>query len=446
MKESQNISVFAKYSVIVKLILIGILALVLLIPASMIQSIITERESLNEEAIADIYAKWAGRQQLQGPILTIPLVYEEEINKEKVLVTRYYHILPEELTITGTINPEILERGIYEGVVYRSSLSVTGFTKLVENFDKENLVGIKENAAFLSFGVSDLRGIENEVEFQWDKNTHAVQPGTSIAHLVTQGFQVPLKEFTFDTTKVIPFSIQLELKGSHNLSFLPLGKTTSVDLQSPWKDPKFDGNFLPNTRVVNEEGFLAQWKILELNRNFPQSWVQGNLSPSFDESAFGVDLLSPMDDYQKSNRSTKYAIMTIGLTFLMFFLVEILGKKDIHPLQYAMVGVAICLFYILLISISEHMHFNYAYGVSSLAIITMICLYAISLLHRLKYVLILGLILTGSFGFLFVTINSQDYALLLGSLGLLIILGTTMYLTRKIDWYRISSTGDAVGQ
>lgn len=170
----------------------------------------------------------------------------------------------------------------------------------------------------------------------------------------------------------------------------------------------------------------------------------GNLASSLGESAFGVDLLSPMDDYQKSNRSTKYAIMTIGLTFLMFFLVEILGKKNIHPLQYAMVGVAICLFYILLISISEHTNFNFAYGISSLSIIIMICLYSISLLHRLKYVLILGLILVGSFGFLFVTINSQDYALLLGSLGLFIILSTTMYLTRKIDWYRISSSGDAL--
>lgn len=444
MKEEQNTSVWTKYSVIIKLILIGILALVLLIPTSMIQAVIHERESINEEVIADINSKWAGSQQLQGPILTIPLVYEEEVNKENVLVTRYYHVLPDELTISGNIKPEIMERGIYEGVVYRSSLNISGSTLLIDKFDKENLVGIKENAAFLTFGVSDLRGIEDEVIFQWNKTTHSVQPGTSITHLVAQGFQVPLEDFNFDTNKSIPFSIQLKLKGSHNLTFLPLGKTTSVNLQSFWQDPKFDGNFLPNTREVNEEGFQAQWKILELNRNFPQAWVQGNLSTDMSKSSFGVELLSPMDDYQKSNRSTKYAIMTIGLTFLMFFLVEILGKKNIHPLQYAMVGVAICLFYILLISISEHTNFNFAYGISSLAIITMICLYSVSLLHRLKYVLILGLILTGSFGFLFITINSQDYALLLGSLGLFIILGTTMYLTRKIDWYRISSSGEAV--
>jgi inner membrane protein len=171
--------------------------------------------------------------------------------------------------------------------------------------------------------------------------------------------------------------------------------------------------------------------------------VQGNLSADLSESAFGVELLSPMDDYKKSNRSTKYAIMTIGLTFLMFFLVEILGKKNIHPLQYAMVGIAICLFFILLISISEHTPFNFAYGISSLAIIILICLYSISLFRELKYVFVLGLILTGSFGFVFVTINSQDYALLLGSVGLFTILGTTMYLTRKVDWYKISSTSDS---
>lgn len=442
MEELQHTSVWSRYSVIFKLILIGILALVLLIPSNMIQFIIQERETLNQEAIADIYSKWAGSQQLQGPILTIPLLYQEEVNGEKVTVTKYYHILPDELNITGDIAPETLQRGIYEGVVYRSTLTISGSTRLLENFDRENLVGIKEEAAFLTFGVTDLRGIEDEVFIEWDKATHQVQPGTSIPQLIAQGFQVPLTDFKFDTTKTYPFSIQLKLKGSHNISFIPVGKTTSLNLQSTWKDPKFDGSFLPSTREVSESGFQAQWKILELNRNFPQSWVQGTLSTALSESSFGVELLSPMDDYKKSNRSTKYAIMTIGLTFLMFFLVEILGKKNIHPLQYAMVGIAICLFFILLISLSEHIHFNVAYALSSLAIITLICLYSISLLQRLNYVLILGLILSGSFGFLFITINSQDYALLMGSVGLFIILGTTMYLTRKIDWYNISKSAE----
>jgi inner membrane protein len=439
MNSSPTVSVWTRYAVIIKLVFICVLALVLLIPTGMIYMIIHERETLHTEVVADIYDKWAGSQQLQGPVLSVPLIYEEEVNKEKVLVTRYYHILPDELTIAGSIHPEVLERGIYEAVVYRSDLQVSGAIKITDNFDKENLVGIRESGALLTFGLSDLRGIEDEVKFSWDNKTHSVRPGTFVPQLISSGFHVPLNAFIFDTTRTVPFSINLLLKGSHHLTFLPLGKTTTVELASSWKDPKFDGKFLPNHREVTETGFQASWKVLELNRNFPQSWVQGNLAATLADSAFGVELLSPIDDYQKSTRSVKYAIMTIGLTFLMFFLVEVLGKNNIHPLQYAMVGVAICLFYILLISISEHTDFNFAYAISSVAIITMICLYARSLLHRISYVVILGLILGGSFGFLFITINSQDYALLLGSLGLFVILGTTMYLTRNVDWYRISS-------
>lgn len=439
--EHNKPSLIDRYSVMIKLVIIGILALMLLIPTGMIQFIIHERESLKEGAIEEIHSKWAGDQQLTGPILTIPLLYEIENRDEKITVTRHLHILPKSLIIKGDVFPETLKRGIYDAVVYRSDMVLSGEVPLSGDYDKENFIGIKDGGAFLTFGLSDLRGIEDEIRVKWGDSFYEVQPGSSVPQLVPKGFHVPLEGFSFDQDNTLPFSIQLKTRGSKRLSFLPLGQVTSVDIQSPWNSPKFDGNFLPSSREVNDQGFSATWKVLELNRSFPQSWLHDHRIPHLDESAFGVEFLSPVDDYTKSIRSAKYAIMTIGLTFMVLFLVEVLGKKMIHPLQYLMVGMALCLFYVLLISISEHTNFNLSYFLSSAVVISAICLYSISLFKNGKFVIILGLVLSASFGFIFFTLKSEDYALLMGSIGLFAILATVMYITRNINWYNLTVSG-----
>lgn len=149
--------------------------------------------------------------------------------------------------------------------------------------------------------------------------------------------------------KKVNFEFLLSLRGSQNMSFVPIGSTTEVNLSSSWESPSFNGNFLPDKREISSDGFKANWLILQLNRNFPQSWVETDQSTKMKEAAFGVDLIIPLDDYQKSMRSAKYSIMTIALTFLVFFLVEILNKRKIHPFQYILVGLSLCLFYILLV-------------------------------------------------------------------------------------------------
>ncbi|MCH7513607.1 MAG: cell envelope integrity protein CreD [Bacteroidetes bacterium] len=434
----EKVNNWMKNSVTLKLVIITILMLLLLIPTLMIKDIINEREELSNQAIEEVSSKWAERQQINGPILTIPLIYEYDINNKIVTTIKYWHLLPENLKIDGKIEPEKLRRGIYEVVVYKSNLSVKGNFDLVQQPDRANLKEIKYDQSFLTIGISDLRGIKNQINFKWDKQNLSVKPGSKISSLAYSGVTVDLPNIQDKIGKKVNFEFLLNLRGSQNISFVPVGSTTEVNLSSGWESPSFNGNFLPDTREINSDGFKANWLILQLNRNFPQSWIETDQSTKMKEAAFGVDLIIPLDDYQKSMRSAKYAVMTIALTFLVFFLVEILNKRKIHPFQYILVGLALCLFYILLVSITEHSNFNFAYGISTLGIVSMVTLYSLSIFKAKKLTILLTSTLVGIYGFLFVTFQLSDYALLMGSIGLTLILGATMYFTRKINWYKLN--------
>lgn len=438
----ERFNTWIRNSVMLKLITITVLVLLLLIPTSMITSIISEREMLNEMTVTDVSAKWAASQQINGPILTIPFTFEYKKDDEVVEGVRYWHMLPKALSINGQVDPEKLRRGIYEVVVYRSALELAGSfitdLKLVENDVKE----IRWDQAFLTIGISDLRGIEEDIMVKWGDQNLPIEPGSRIPDLVYSGITVQLPGLDASTNIDIPFSFDLKLQGSQNLSFVPLGNNTEVKLTSPWDSPSFNGSFIPDSREVSGAGFAASWKVLQLNRNFPQSWVGSAQAEKLQDASFGVDLMMPLDDYQKSMRSAKYAVMTIVLTFLVFFLVEILNGRKIHPFQYTLVGLALSLFYVLLISISEHATFNIAYAISTCAIVGMISLYSMSVFKMPKLSMLLVATLIGIYGFLFVTLQLADYALLMGSIGLTIILAITMYFTRNINWYKLNIATD----
>lgn len=444
-----KINHWIRSSVTLKLITITLLMLMLLIPTSMIESIIYERKFLSENTIREVSQKWGEQQQINGPILTIPLLYEIEYEVEKgegekkkkelvkKLITNYWHILPEQLNIEGEISPEKLKRGIYEVIVYKSKIAIAGTFDLDQYPDRTNLKKIQYDQAFLTLGISDMRGIKNEIQFNWDDSLLAVEPGSRISGPINSGITIPLPDLS-NNKQLINFDFNLDLLGSQNMSFIPLGSTTRVHLTSDWPSPKFNGNFLPDFRDVSEKGFEANWKVLKLNRNIPQSWIGALQINDMSSSEFGVDLIPGLDDYQKSTRSAKYAVMTIALTFLIFFLVEILYKRKIHPFQYILVGLALCLFYVLLVSISEHSNFNKAYAISTFGVVSMISLYALSIFKVKRLVIVLLSTLIGIYGFLFVTLQLADYALLMGSLGLTIILAATMYFTRNINWYKLN--------
>ncbi|MBK9400350.1 MAG: cell envelope integrity protein CreD [Bacteroidetes bacterium] len=435
-------------SITIRLFTIGILILLLLIPVSMVESLIREREGRQSEAMVEVSSKWGGQQTITGLVLTVPYktnakVYEgEKTDKFKLVESREYaHFLPEELNISGEISPEVRYRGIYEVIVYNSKIKLNGkFSPPgFEEWKIDNNDVIWEDA-YISLGLSDLRSIQENISVNWNDKQYFFNPGIESNDVISTGIssRLPLLHSDSSVTE-LKFSLDLNFNGSTSLNFIPLGKMTKVDIKSKWENPSFIGAFLPDNRVIDHSGFSANWKIFHLNRPYPQSFrggVQG-----IHESSFGVNLIVPVDEYQKSMRSAKYAVIFITLTFLIFFFVQILNGVRIHPIQYIIVGLALCVFYTLLIALSEHIAFKFSYLISSLAIISMITLYAKTIFNDKKLTTLIGGILSILYLFIFSIIQMEDYALLMGSIGLFIVLATIMYLSRKINWYAIKTRG-----
>lgn len=428
-------------SVTVKLLSIFILMLLLMIPMAFVSSLIEERDALRESAIHEVSDKWANEQYVYGPILTIPYYVSVLVDGKEKKYKNEAHILPSGLNIDGAIDPKSLRRGIYEVVVYDSKISFDGsFSNLSKYTDELSDNEILWEEAFLTINITDLRGIKEKIVLNWNGTEKQIEPGSAIPSIIKSGVTVSDIFSEKPDTNAVKFSFDLNLQGSQHLGFIPLGKETHVTLNSKWKDPSFAGSFLPDNRTVNEDGFTAQYTVLELNRNYPQFW-KGNINTeNISNSAFGVDLLLPMNDYQKAMRSAKYALLAISLTFLTFFLVEIFSRKEVHPFQYILIGLALTLFYTLLVSISEHMNFDIAYLISSISVISMIGLYSKSILHNIRETVLLVVILCCTYAFVYITLQIQDYALLIGSIGLTSILALTMFITRNINWYELGAT------
>ena len=428
---SQNESKFwVRNSVTIKFIVIGILILVLLIPAGMIRRLIQERNSLRNSAISEVSYKWGNPQTIGGPIITIPYKIYYKKDKEIIEDIQYAHFLPEDLNIKGEVYPEERKRGIYKVVVYKTKLNFEGtFNKPDFSDWKIQDKNILWDQATLSIRIPDMRGIKDAIKIQWNKEQYDVNPGINYQTTYT-GVSTLID---LSDEKKYDFQFDLKLNGSEYLYFVPLGKQTDVKLTSDWVNPSFDGAFLPVDHNVTENGFEAKWKVLHLNRSYPQQWIGDGYS--INSSSFGVKLLLPVDHYQKSERSVKYAIMFISLTFLIFFFTEILNKKRIHPIQYLLVGLGLSIFYTLLVSLSEHFSFNLAYFIASFAIIALITAYSYSMLKNGRLTSIVALVLVILYAFLFIILQLQDYSLLLGSIGLFLALAIVMYLSRKVNWY-----------
>ena len=428
-----------RYSMSARLVIIGGLVLVLLIPSFMIRSLISERQDRRDEAIREISSKWGLDQTITGPFISIPFTdhYENSEGETKERIA-YAHMLPDDLIISGGMEPELRRRGIFEAVLYNTKLDISGsfyMNKLADlNIPQKDILW---EGAYVSLGVSDMKGIQEEVVVDVDGITAPFNPGIESKDVVSRGMSHPLAELKARERVEISFS--LDLNGSSYLGFIPLGQQTRVSLSSTWGDPSFRGNFLPEEHTISDSGFSADWKVLHLNRNYPQVWTGGQSDLS--RSSFGVELLIPVDEYQKNMRTTKYAFMSIGLTFLSFFMIELLNKRvALHPIQYLLIGFALLVFYTLLLSISEHLSYGPAYLISSLATITLISLYTLSTLKSRQQTVIILLILVLLYAYLFILIQLQDFALLIGSIGLFVILSMVMYLTRGVDWFSTLET------
>ena len=422
-----------KQSIGIRLSIIAFLTFALLIPSFLIQGLVSERKNRRDSVVNEIGQKWGNQQTIVGPLITVPYKHFYKIGDKVEQAIRYAHFLPGNLNITGSVSPEVRYRGIYKVIVYNSNLSISGdFRSLNLNSLNVPLKDYMFDDAYVAVGISDMKGIKNNIKINWNDKVYTANPGITSSDVVKSGISISPD---LETGKKYHFNLNLNLKGSSGLLFSPVGKQTNVQLSSDWPNPGFTGNFLPVDRKVNSSGFTSRWRVLHLNRNFPQQWTGSNQEVS--KSAFGVDLLLPVDGYQKTMRIVKYAIMFISLTFLTFFMIELLGEKIVHPVQYLLIGFALVIFYILLLSISEYVIFKIAYLISSAAIVLLITVYSYSVLSdKIKTGIIFG-VLSILYGYLYVLLQLQDYALLLGSFGLFIVLALVMYLTRNINWFEI---------
>lgn len=432
-------------SVLLKLFLTTVIALLLLVPTGLIEELIDERQATRTEAEDEISGKWGSAQTIGGPVLTVPYISRMYDAKNQLISTRtdFAHFIPTTLAINGQIRPQVLHRGIYDVVLYGSTLDVSGtFDK--PDFREWNIrdADIQWKDAFITFGIPDMRGIKETIKLKWNDTILPFQPGLMTKDIYESGVSVPFDATTLPPEKATnTFSFKVVLNGSKYLNFLPLGRETHVKLASDWSNPSFSGAFLPETRSVSDSGFTAEWKVLDMNRNLPHAWVGQNAD--FANTEFRVELMLPVDGYQKATRSVKYAAMFIGLTFLTFFLVEILNKMRLHPIQYLLVGLAIVIFYLLELSFSERMSFDMSYLIGSAGVVGLITMYMGAIFQNRTITSILFVILALLYGYLYVLLQMQDNSLILGSVGLFLILALVMYLTRKINWYEISLARDA---
>ncbi|MGH9361139.1 MAG: cell envelope integrity protein CreD [Thermoanaerobaculia bacterium] len=441
-------------SLAVKLLTIGFLILLLLIPLAMVRSLVAERQGRSQEAAAEVAAMWGGVQTLGGPVLTVPYrVWWKDSRRKVEASTQVAHFLPERLHVAGELRPEQRRRGLFETVVYRSELRVSGAFRRPDFSGWEIAAGdVLWDQATVSLGVPDPRGIRQGVALRWGSRDLQLEPGAGEAGLWKVGLRAAAPGLATMETGPIPFALALGLNGSGRFEVLPFGKETVVRLRSSWPHPSFAGAFLPEARTVSDRGFDATWRVSWFGRSYPQRWRSSeaeNLVPetAVAASAFGVELLVPADGYQKTERSLKYAVLFVALTFLIFFLCETFNPFALHPVQYLLVGFALCLFYLLLLALSEVLSFGTAYAVAATATVALIGAYSAAALQGWRRGALTAGVLGLLYGYLWGLLRAEDWSLLLGSVGLFLILALVMFLTRRIDWYapRPRRRGTAAG-
>ena len=421
-----------KDSIALRILIVGCLIVLLLIPLFMIQALIAERQINRNVSIKEISKSWAGPQTVAGPILTT-ITTSEKINKEgnKIETKKRNFYLPEDLTIEAKVIPEKRYRGIYSAIVYKTDLKIKG------SFSNQNIKEILSDPSFkesyLSFNVNDPRGIQQDVVVKWNNISQTIVPGLKDKNLFTNGFYSNIIIDKDQPDSV--FEINLTLSGVDELNFVPTGKNTQVKISSSWNNPSFTGSFLPSQREISEKGFTATWNVNHFNRQFPEEWSQSTYDIFKDK--FGVKFYIPADEYQQTMRSSKFGLLLIIFTFVSFFLVEVFSGKAIHPIQYLLIGLALIIFYSMLLAISEYLLFQYSYLISGVLVISLISLYTKSVYKNRTIVMSISTMLILFYGFVYVLLQMEDYSLLLGNFALFLILAAIMFFTRKVNWFEV---------
>jgi len=442
-----------RLTLFLKIASIGVLILLLHIPLIMTQGVLRERRNYQQLAIEEIAGIWGRRQLVTGPVLAVPYAVKTQVVRSKVvngravqveeteLAGQVAYFLPESLAVTGTVDPEVRHRGIYDAVVYSTKLGLTGWFQpdfAAAGIGAEQIYWEK---ARVLFGVSDLHGVRSVGPFK-------TADGRETAFESTDG---TVESFLALAAKVagaadkarLDFTLETVLQGSERLEIAPLGKMTTVTLSSPWPDPSFMGASLPVTRRVGAEGFSAAWESAHFSRGFPQAWTNravpdADMAKKIGTAAFGVRFAQPVDGYSMAERAQKYGVLFFVLVFAVFFLFEVTAAGlRIHPLQYAMVGAALALFFLGFLALSEFWTTGLAYGAAAAACTGLVAVYAWSFLQTGRRTLVIGGGLGATYGYLYFVLKSQDYALVAGTAALFAALALVMFCTRRINWYSL---------
>lgn len=424
----------------IKLGILAFMLLCFLIPLSFVESILYERQQRSNEAILEISSKWGEQKVIAGPFLVIPYQVQkkrfiDDAGKKFVIDTidKEALILPDELLINSNVITNIRSRGIYDAVLYQADIDMSGkFPDASKVLAIQNAYKVFWDQAFLSIYTSDNKGLLEELKISWNKQDLPFHPGSG-SQALQSGIHTIDKINVFRTNN---FELALKMNGSQSLAFVPIGKSTKTQIMSNWADPSFFGSDLPLERSISEQGFSATWNSSYFSRNYSQVLLD---SYEFTEknilnSNYGVNFFIPLDHYRLIERSLKYAILILLSCFTVFFLIETLNALKLHPIQYLLMGAAMVIFYVLNLSLSEHIGFILAYMISSLAISSLIGYYSGFILKSKAKGIQCFFYFCILFGFLYVILSAQDYALLLGSIAIFALLAFVMHATRKLDW------------
>jgi inner membrane protein len=437
-------------SLTLKLGAIALLIVLLLIPLLMINGVIRDRQQLRDGVLDDIARSSSFSQQVSGPLMVVPYRKVVRTWKTREKTNERYqdigeergrlYFLPERFELDGQVQTELRSRGIYQARLFHADNRISGHFSLPARLGiKEDFADYQFDQPFLAVGISDIRGIENALKLELDGQRLDFIPGSQVGWL-GEGVHVTLPALKTEQAAELDFGFDLRLQGTGVLQVLPVGKTSTVSLSADWPHPSFIGNYLPAQREVTDQGFTANWQASFFSTNLQEALstcVTGGDCTAFSGRSFGVSFIDPVDQYLKSDRAIKYALLFIVLTFAGFFLFEVLKSLAVHPVQYALVGVALAFFYLLLLSLSEHIGFGLAYLVSAAGCVVLIGFYVCHVLRNVVNGLSFSAGLAALYGLLYGVLSAEDYALLMGSLLLFALLGVFMVLTRKLDWYGI---------
>jgi inner membrane protein len=417
------------------------LILILLIPMGMIESVIRERGNLYRQANDDVMASWGKEQWITAPVISLPYLKQNTEQGIWTYDTLYKHIRPRTLDMDISIDTQLRYRSIYEVLLYTAHVKINGTYNLSDiSYNNNESAEFEIIEGFIQVPMGDPKAIKEIISFTWDGIELEKKPNFLAGNEQAVTIFSEIDPEMLNREDVHEFSLEYIINGSGEVNFITNSSQTRLQLDANWVSPGFYGNYLPDVHSIANGKFTARWNVNELLGGIGHDSVQ-YLSPDLisPQSHYGVRFVQSVDTYQQVTRSAKYAVLIISLAFLVYFFTEIMTRLYLHPIQYILVGGVNCMFYLLLLSLAEHINFIYAYLLSAGASVSIVTLYSMSILKNRRYATVIFFLLGALYLYLYITLTSRAYALLIGSVGLFFILSLLMYLTRGVDWNKVNT-------